>query len=510
MNYIMMKTLKYSLVFLLLITLGCSEDTIDPELKGSITGVVRDRETNEILSGVVVKTNPTTTTATTGEDGRFTLSQIPVDDYSVQAELDDYTTGFEPALVTENSISEIIVLLNKNNGDNSAPTVPELLFPEDGAQNVGLQVEFSWNSEDAEDDLITYKLQLRNGLTQEIQEFIIVQDTTLVVSDLMLATNYFWEMTADDQENDPVTSSISEFTTLTQPDNPFFFTKIENGNNIIYSGNEDVSGSPEINLNILQLTDSNDNSYKPKKNVTVNKLAYLRNVGGNTHLFTMNLDGTNKQQVTNTIPVGGFRAEELEFSWAQDGGALYYPSFDKLYKINVDGSGSGPPIYTTPDGSLISEVKIAQFDEDVILLKTNNFEGYEVKIYTYNLETEMEEHVILENVPGAALSIDISADGERVLYSRDIDEAENPIYRIFNSRMFIHDIPLNTTEMVQTDVLVGQNDYHCQFSPSEGAVIFTRVYNNINAIPSVFYTPIGQNEIDKQLFEPGFFPDWEN
>ena len=85
--------------------------------------------------------------------------------------MDGYVTGFEPALVTENSISEIIIKLNKNSSENNPPTVPVLIFPEDGAQDIGLEVEFIWDAEDAEEDEITYLLQLRNGITQEIQEF---------------------------------------------------------------------------------------------------------------------------------------------------------------------------------------------------------------------------------------------------------------------------------------------------------------------------------------------------
>lgn len=499
---------KYLLFITLLFVVSCSEDTLDPEIRGTITGIVKDKDTNEPLAGVLVRTNPTTTTATSADDGTFILSQILIDDYSVQAELDEYVTGFEPALVTENSVSEIVILLTKNSGENDPPTIPELIFPEDGSQNIGLEVEFLWDSEDAEDDEITYLLQLRNGLTQEIQEFEVVQDTSFTVSNLMLATNYFWEVTADDGENTPVTSSISEFTTLTQPDNPFFFTRIVNGNNIIFSGNEDIGNNPEVNINTLQLTNNENNSFKPRKNATVNKLAYLRSVGGDTHLFTMNLDGTNKQQVTNTAPVGGFRIEEIGFTWAQDGGSIYYPSFDKLYRINTDGS-SRTLVYQTTDGSLISEVEIPQFDENILLLKTNNLEGYDVRIFTYDLSTETEEAVILEGQEGAALSIDISADGNRVLYSRDITESENPNYRIFNARMFLYDITLDSLEPIQTEVITGQNEYHCRLSPTEGGVVFTRVNNNTGAVPSVYSILFTNNENDRKIFEPGFFPDWE-
>ncbi len=223
----------------------------------------------------------------------------------------------------------------------------------------------------------------------------------------------------------------------------------------------------------------------------------------------MDLTGENVQQVTSTIPVAGFRLDELDFTWSPNGDRIIYPYFDTLYSINPDGTGLSA-IYQTTDGSFISEVDIQEFDEDLLLIKTNNINGYEVRIFTARISTGIEEIVVLEGEQGAAGGVQISANGDRILYSRDISNSENPQYRIFSGRLFIYDVALATSAMLATDVITGENDLDPRFSPSEGDVIFTRVDNNIGAPPAIFLFELGgNNPDDDELFTNANMPDWE-
>ncbi|KXN98751.1 fibronectin [Aequorivita aquimaris] len=494
-----------------LINFGCSEDTIDVVLTGNISGKVTDKITGEALENVKITTNPASTTVFTDSVGRFRLVDVKVDDYSVQAELAGYAAGFESTTVQEGKTAAVSFELKLANSDNNPPSVPNLVTPEDGAVEQPLQVQFIWEASDPENDELSYKLDLRNGSTDEIQVFEVGQDTTFTVSNLQLATKYFWQVTVTDDTNDPVSSIISEFKTITFPDNPFVFVRKNNDNLVIYSGAEDpTSGtSQEPDFNVLQLTSENVNSFRPKKSNILNKIAFLRNSGGNTHIFTMNFNGTGITQITSQKPIAGFRTEELEFTWAQNDSKIYYPHFDKLYSINSDGSGFKLE-YTTTDGAFISEVAVPQFDDDLVMLKTNNSSGYNIRIYTARLSTQTEENIILENVNGAAGGIDISANADKVLFTWDISGSENNSYRIFQSRIFLH--PIGSTDPLvplDTDVLEGENDLDVKFSPSEGAVIFTRKRNNFGATPAIFSYIFDDNQEDQLLFTEAFMPDWE-
>lgn len=496
-----------------LINFGCSEDTIDVVLTGNISGKVTDKVTGEALENVKITTNPASTTVFSDSLGNFRMNDVIVDDYSVQAELEGYATGFESTAVVEGVLSQVSFELSVANTTNLPPLAPTLVSPEDGAEELPLEVTFIWESSDPEEDELTYTLDLRNGSTNEMQVFEVGQDTSYTVSNLKIATKYFWQVTVTDETNDPVSSVISEFKTLTFPDNPFIFVKKMNDNLVIYSGAEDVDPGtgqqPDPDFNVLQLTSENVNSFRPRKSNILNRIAFLRNSGGATQIYTMNFDGTDVRQVTNQRPVAGFRIEQLNYTWALGDSKLYYPHFDKLYSINPDGSGNTLE-YTTSDGAFISEVSVPEFDNDLVLLKTNNSSGYEVRIYTVNITTDLEEDVILENVLGAAGGINISSNADLVLYTWDTSEEQNSAYKIYESRIFLKTIGSPDPPLqLETEVLPGENELDTRFSPSEGGIIFTRVKNNTNAIPDIYSYTFGQTQTDQLLFTNSFMPDWE-
>lgn len=508
----MMNKYKIFICTIFLISLiGCSEDTLEPVYTGAISGKVVDKESGEPLSGAKITTNPASTTIFSDSLGNFMMYNILVDDYSVQAEKEGYTTGFESTAVVQDVVTQVSFELVVSTNSNPSPLEPKLVFPEDGSNDLPLEVIFIWESSGSNSDDLTYTLDLRNGATDEIQIFEVGQDTTYTVPNLQLATKYFWQVSVADDSNDPVRSTISEFKTLTFPDNPYLFVKKMNDNLVIFSGGNDTitGGNSSPDNNVLQLTSENLNSFKPRKGNVLNRIAFLRNSGGATQIYTMNYDGTDVRRVTNQIPLAGFRIDQMNFTWARNDSKLYYPHFNKLYSINPDGTGNRLE-YTTRDGAFISEVAIPEFDEDIVLLKTNNSNGYNIRIYTARLSNGNEESVILENVEGAAGGIDISANASKALYFWDTSESQNSAYKIFESRIFIKTIGnQDPATMLATDVLPGENELDGRFSPSEGGAIFTRVKSNTNAIPDIYSMTFDENQDDTLLFTDSFMPDWE-
>jgi len=508
-----MRINNFSYAFILVVfafTISCSEDTIQDELTGGLTGTVLSNEDNMPLSNVKITTNPSSSTAFTDDNGFFSLLNIAVDDYSVMAELEGYDTSFEGAAVIPDEIATVAFELDLSSIENDPPTAPSLLLPLDGADDLESEVVFVWSASESNVEELTYDLELRNAFTNEIENYTIEQDTTFTVNDLDLGATYFWQVTVSDDDNSPVSSTISEFSTLAFPSNPFLFVKKEGDNSVIFSGDgAEDDGNSQVDINLFQLTDDATNSFRPRKNNLAQRIAFLRTVGGSTHIFTMDLTGENVQQVTSSIPVSGFRQDELDFTWSPNGGRIIYPSFDKLYSINPDGSDN-VMIYQTTDGSFISEVDIQEFDTDLLLLKTNNINGYNVRIFTARISTGLEETVVLEGLPGAAGGVQISANGDRILYSRDTSNSENNQYRLFASRLFIYDTSTATSIQLATDVITGKNDLDPRFSPSEGDIIFTRVDNNAGAAPSIFLFELGgNNPDDDELFTNANMADWE-
>ncbi|WP_055435849.1 carboxypeptidase-like regulatory domain-containing protein [Lacinutrix algicola] len=508
-----MKKIKIILLFstvILLFTM-CSENQIDGVKVGSINGKVVSQGTNSPLENVKISTNPSSSTVFSDEDGNFVLNDVEAQTYSVQAELGGYVTSFESSTVLEDVASTVAFELITSNANNQSPLIPNIVFPEDSATEVPLNIQFTWEGSDPDsNDELSYSLELRNGNTNNIEIYETAQDTFYLATNLELSTSYYWQVKVTDGVNDEVVSSVSQFTTITLPNNPILLVKEENGNNIIYSGKQSFDDGLGLitDVDLLKLTSENNNSFRPRANSLINKVAYLRTVGGNTHVFTMNSDGSNKTQVTSSIPVSGFRVDHLDFCWAQNGSKLYYPNFDKLYQINANGSGVSQ-IYQTTDGSFVSEVVENTFDSDLLLIKTNNSNGYNARIFTYRLSTGLEETVVVENLSGALGGIDINANATQILYTRDISGSENVNYRQFQSRIFIFDIATLSATQLPSDVLLGQNDLDVKYSPDEGSLIFTRVSNNTSAIPEILTYQFLVAIEESVQFTAASMPDWD-
>jgi len=204
---------------------------------------------------------------------------------------------------------------------NSPPTAPVLLSPVDNAVSQPLSVELTWNASDPDTkDELKYSLTIKNNINTNVVH---VNDLTVkhyTLSNLNYGVSYFWQVSVSDGIHPPVMSAIGKFTTSTVPTNRYHYVKKLNGNLVIFSS--DASGTN------FQFTSSSFNSWRPRKNNNSGLAAFLRTEGGSNHIYTANPDGSNLFKVT-TVPVAGFRNDELDFSWSTNGQELLYPNFNK-------------------------------------------------------------------------------------------------------------------------------------------------------------------------------------
>lgn len=502
--------LPYLILVSVLFLGSCSEDPIEESAFGVLQGKVVTKGDNIPLPNVKVTTTPISNTVFTDAEGNFTFEEIEAGDYSVQAELAEFQTAFEGANITSGKTSNVVLELDSINAANVNPLSPILLFPEDGMENIGTETELVWSSSENDDDEILYTLELRNGETNEIQTFTDLRDTTFLVEDLPIGKNFIWQVSANDGLNPPAESALSSFATRDGASNRFFFVRNVAGNNVIYSGTISDSEEENEDKNELRLTGIDKNSYRPKKNNTTAKIAFLRSFGGEAHIFTMNTDGTELTQVTRDIPVAGFRQSELEYSWFDNGAKLYYPNFNKLYAINQDGSGA-QLVYQAATTVLISEVAVNPTN-DLVAMKTNSIDGYNARIIVVDLISGDEE-VVIENEPGALGGLDFSIDGNRVLYTRDISGVENSEYRQLDSRIFEYNLTTDEVSEVLTAKTAGTNNLDAKYAPDDGSIIFVNTSNDGLSERTIFRT--GQNDVitgeaqSEALFENAIMPNWE-
>ena len=504
----MKRALDILIILTLSLFLGCNEDTVDILGIGTITGRVVESKSFDPIENAKVSLNPSNNTVFTNVDGYFRMEEIEAGEYSVSATKEGFLTNFEAATVTLDLEVNVIFEMDDDTALNRPPTAPELKSPTNGVEDQELSLELMWSSTDPENDPLTYWLELKNDVNNDIIKVENIIDTTYVISDLKYGTKYFWQIAATGSINAEVLSLVSTFKTKVNPENRYLYVKKSaNNNNVIYSSNfieEDI-----LTQNLVQLTTEDQNSWRPRKNNASNLIAFLRTFNNATHLFTMNQDGSNVMQVTNIVPVTGYDLNEVDYSWSSNGDRLLYPNYDKLYVINKDGSGL-EQIYQTLDGSFITEVDWSN-DGSMIALKTNDIYGYTISIFTIDMSGTVQT-TILSGVLGAAGGLNISIDNKLLLYTYDVSEYENADNRQLDTHLFIYDFNTEISSDLSVNKLAGTNDLDPRFSPNEAEIIFVNTSNDGISPNSIYRISLVNIDIDNNrtaLFSEAMMPDWE-
>lgn len=500
-----MRTLfKILLISLFSLTLiSCKEELVDQVQTGIIKGKVVRRGTNTPLANAKITTSPSTNTVFTGTDGTFTISDVPAGNYSVKAEVSGYLNNFQAANIKNSGqIVTIAFEMDDDKSLNSPPTIPELLSPVDNAEDQPLTVQLKWKSTDPDSlDVLKYKLIVKNNLNSNVLEVNDLTETTYTLENLTYGVSYFWQVSVNDGIHPDVNSPIFKFTTIKVPQNRYHYVQKENGNFYIVSSNEAGTN--------FRLTDTSFNSWRPRKNNNAGLIAFLRTDGGNTHIFTAKPDGSGVFKVTG-IPLGGFNNLELDYSWSTNGEKFIYPYFDKLYKINKDGSGQ-ELVYTTPDGSLISECDWS-YDGSKIALKTNNYNGYSTKIYIIDLLGNTLK-TVLQGVTGGTGGLQFSVDGNSLLYCHDVSGYEDSNYRQLDSHIFLYNLTDDSIRDLSTESEKpnGTNDLDPRFSPNDAQIIFTNTSNDGISQRNIMVINITSSTESNRanLFSNGEMPDYE-
>jgi TolB protein len=348
---------------------------------------------------------------------------------------------------------------------------PDIAFdplPSDGAENQPRDLTLSWSSARIENDSLLYDVFLfKSNMNQPLESLIDHPDTFLIIENLDYATTYFWQVNIKSSTGGATQGDIWNFTTLPFPDNRYAFVTRKENNYQIYSSNEEDETR-------VQLTSSTHNNLFPLFSTNRNKIAFVANPDLDYHIFVMNPDGTDIQQITQ-IPVAGFHSNGSGYCWRVNCIGFLYSHYEKLYRINLDGGGL-KAIATAPEGRHFGT---CDYSEKInkIVVQTIGSLIYEGEICLVN-PNGSEMDTLVQDLPGIIQSPTFSIDGKYVMFTRDVSGFDSPEGRMLDSRIFL--INLETREI--TDISEGKtdgtNDLYPRFSPFGSEVIFTNGLND--------------------------------
>lgn len=483
----------------LLFSWSCQENTIEPEVFGSVFGEVLLTDENVPIEMATISTNPPTSSIFTDMDGRFVLEDIPEGTYSLRAEKSGFLTTVSTISVFGDRDASVIIRLAKDSLDNYPPTVPVAIMPVDGAASLPVNISLQWSASDPdEEDIATYTVLLFNE--DQSQSIIVaeeIEDTTAMLMDLDYGTNYFWQVIASDGKNDPVYSPVWGFSTEAFPDLRYLYTKSDNG---IY----DIYASDELG-NAIRLTENGASNWRPRMNPQRTKIAYISNFNIDPQLYIMDRDGSNQMQVTE-IPVSSTGNQfELDFAWSPDGTQLLYMANAKLYTINMDGSGLSL-FAQAPFGFTFAECDWTEQGNN-IAARTVGVNVYNSSMFVIDEDGEYTSQ-FFSDIPGSSGGPMFSIAGDKVLYTHDVSGFESADGRQLDSRIFIRDLTNNTVLDISFEKENGTNDLDPRFSPDGSKIIFLNTNNDGISQRDIWIMDVDGTDREL-LFENAEMPEWK-
>ena len=480
--------------------LGCTEDPISLTKFGSISGIVLDSGTDVPISAVKISTSPATDVIETDANGKFELDSVAVDGYTVRAEKSGFIVELETVTVEEGQTAQVIFRMRADTSGNLPPYPPYQPMPNDATDSLApVGVVLSWRGSDPNlNDDLTFDVLLFDNINGSA--FVVaegISDSSSLLPDLQFGRVYFWQVAATDPSGTKTYGPVWSFSTLDYPDLRYLFVRNSGSNVDIFGSNADDFTT--------KLTNNGASNWRPRMNPQRTKVAFLSNIGLETHLFVMNRDGSEVSQVSS-IPVVGFNESDLDFCWSPDGSRLMYMNGNKLYTIQPDGSGLA--LFATADaGFVFTECDWTAAGGGKVAARVTGSAPYATSILLYNLDGLNVGLVMGDGVGGAGGPM-FSIDGSKIIYTKDVSGFESADGRQLDSRLFLFDVASQNSAEVSGLKPDGTNDFDARFSPDGAFIIFTNSNNDGISARNIYKIALA-TQIRTQVFEDAQMIDWK-
>lgn len=476
---------------------SCAEDTIDFVPKGNISGTVVHANTNQPLEGVELTTVPATSIVLTDSTGAFLLEDIAENDYKLRARLDNYQIETVSISVVGDGTTVTSLFLRPEKGLLTSASSP---IPADEATNTDTELQLNWTNTNDGTVAVSYDIEVfESNSTDVFQSFENVEDTLVILKNLKFNTQYFWQVTTINDQEETAYSEMWKFTTSAFVENNILFTaESADGFTEIFSTNE--SGDQSI-----QLTYSAQNKFSPIYNSNRAMIAFIGSDGLDFHIYTMSNTGEDFKQVT-TVGLASYHQQGRGFAWSPDDSKFIYCHYDKLYSIGIDGSNL-TEIATAPADRHFRSCDWSKANNRIIV-ETVGSSIYDGEILIMDADGSNQTELVAD-AAGIMENPSFAIDGVSFLYTRDISGNETLNGRRLNSHIFYAPIADPTNVMDLSDHKAnGNNDLFPRVSSDGSKIIFVNQKNDKSNVGNIMTVEIDDPAIRTSILENGGFPSW--
>lgn len=202
------------------------------------------------------------------------------------------------------------------------------------------------------------------------------------------------------------------------------FTSDRDGNSEIYLMNADGTGQ-------TRLTNSPAREDYPTWSPDGRRIAFLKQSKGIFSINLMNADGTNQSEVTRFVPnnIQSYPYERFGMSWSPDGTRIAFQDSNDIFTINIDGTNrinltngqfiNYEPAWS-PDGSRIA------------FARSIYFHGFYPNVYVMNADGSNVTRITTSPDYGESRSPDWAPDGQKLTLGSSADLMDGPSLALMN------------------------------------------------------------------------------
>ncbi|MEA3478845.1 MAG: hypothetical protein U9R60_11740, partial [Bacteroidota bacterium] len=255
---------------------------------------------------------------------------------------------------------------------------------------------------------------------------------------------------------------------------------------------------------VIQLTEFPGSfAWNPQLNPDRDLIAFSSNYGVEPQIYHMKRDGSEIKKVT-TLPNISYNNQGIGFCWSPDGEKILYANYDKIFRINRNGTGL-VLVSTISAGKNFRNVDWNGHTNKIVAQVTTQ-QIFNSEFYIMDWDGTNAQ-LFLEDWPGRMDNPRFYIDGSKVLFTWDESGYNSVDGRMLDSRIYTLTTDYADTTNLSEGKADGTNDLQARWSPDGAWIIFMN-QSNTGLGPKNIWVMDNEGSRRRLIIEDAELPFW--